>query len=361
MNKRIILHLSLIPGVGPGAIERILSGCLDNDLVNLYKMSAQAVGQRFKLSERMATIIAQGLQDQQLLQEELKLLEKHQVAWVTVGDETYPELLKHIHLPPAVLYYRGSMPKNDKSIACVGSRQADRYGQMAINRLIPGLVEQGWHVVSGGALGIDTMAHQAVVRAGGRTTAVIGSGLLRLYPATNKKLFDEIIALGGAVISPFPLLTAAAPGNFPARNRIIAGMSSCCLVVQAAARSGASITASCALNEGRTVYAVPGPIDNPLSVGCHRLLAQGATLVSDIQDIEPILGEKVSFKAVQPGAASGQETGYDRLVRACREPRVFDDLMQEFDMSIESLNEYLFMLQLEGRLIQNSVGMWQAA
>ena len=156
---------------------------------------------------------------------------------------------------------------------------------MRVTSFIPELVHNGCSIVSGGALGIDGLAHRATLEAQGVTVAVLGSGLLKPYPAAHKTLFKKIIECRGALVSCFPLLTEPKPALFPARNRIIAGLSRGCLVVQAGIPSGALITAQYAVDEGREVFAVPGSLDNPLSVGCHRLISQGATLVTSASDI----------------------------------------------------------------------------
>jgi Predicted Rossmann fold nucleotide-binding protein involved in DNA uptake len=147
------------------------------------------------------------------------------------------------------------------------------------------MVENGWVIVSGGAIGADSMAHAKTVACGGRTMAIIGSGLLNPYPSSNEKLFNDILASGGLILSPFGMQTVARPGNFPARNRVIAGLSLGCVVVQAAKKSGASITAQLALDNGREVFAVPGLFHDELSIGCHALIQQGAKIISDAYDI----------------------------------------------------------------------------
>ena len=150
------------------------------------------------------------------------------------------------------------MPQeHDACIAVVGSRSGTAYGKRAIQALIPPLVAQQWHIVSGGAMGIDAFAHQATLQAGGTTIAVLGSGLLQWYPAEHRRLFTEILEKNGTLLSAFPMNMEPLQGNFPARNRIIAGLSRACVVVQAAQKSGASITAKFALEQGREVFAVP--------------------------------------------------------------------------------------------------------
>jgi DNA processing protein len=262
----------------------------------------------------------------------------------------------------------------ERVLAIVGSRKATRYAQMAIERIVPDLVEHNVCVVSGGALGADSMAHACTLEAGGKTVAILGSGLLELYPSTNIKLFESIVAEGGAIVSSFPLTTTAHPGNFPARNRVIAGLSHACLVVQAAARSGALITAQYALDQGKEVLAVPGMINDPLSDGCHALLRDGAFIATSAQDVLAVFGEMknlVTIGSLIPSETQGKQLSViecssqesslrGRIIRACTQPRALDDLVSEVGVGAEEVMQELFDLQLSGKLQQNFAGLWQA-
>jgi DNA processing protein len=210
------------------------------------------------------------------------------------------------------------------------------------------------------------MAHKAALKAGGKTIAVLGSGLLRPYPASNIRLFDEIVAQGGSVISAFNLCMEPLPGNFPARNRIIAGLADGCLVVQAAAKSGAAITAQFALEQGKEVFAIPGPITDPLSAGCHQLIGQGAKLIQCVEDIacelainvsthgtEQIIDTQLSLDCSEP------QTVADRILLACRNPQDFDSLLQRLNIDNLQLQQELLELELVGKVTQNHAGFWQ--
>jgi len=209
--------------------------------------------------------------------------EKQGIDVCIIGDENYPEILRHIYNPPALLFYRGTLRATVSRIAIVGSRRFSAYGRSAAEKLGSELAERGITVVSGAARGIDTAAHQGALRTG-RTVAVLGCGVDVAYPAENRHLLAAI-AEAGAVISEYAPGTAPLPGFFPARNRIISGLARGTVVVEAAARSGSLITAELALNEGRDVFAVPGSIYSPQSAGCHHLIQQGAKLVSGVGDI----------------------------------------------------------------------------
>ncbi|MBP7830039.1 MAG: DNA-processing protein DprA [Kiritimatiellae bacterium] len=204
---------------------------------------------------------------------------------VTPADAEYPEPLSKIYDPPLALYIRGTLEKTDRhAIAMVGTRHATHYGLSVADKLAYQLGKVGFTVVSGLARGIDTAAHRGALKAGGRTIAVIGSALDRLYPPENEKLAEEIVQ-HGAVISEYTLGREPDRTTFPYRNRVISGLSMGVVVVEAGATSGALHTVDQALEQGRTVFAVPGRVDNPTSKGPHRLIKNGARLVEDVDDI----------------------------------------------------------------------------
>ncbi len=303
MNKtnKLLLQLSLIPGVGSATILKLLGsndGTMpdsSSELDSLYEYSAHYISTRYQLLPTIAKKLVDGLRNYELLEKELELIERYDITLYTLYDSCYPSLLRTIHIPPPVLYVKGTLlSEPSKRLALVGSRKADAYAERSISLLVPALIHSGWQIVSGGALGADSMAHSATVKAGGITHVVLGSGLLHPYPAQNKELFRTIVQSGGSLISSFSLNTPPARGNFPVRNRIISGLSQGCVVVQAGKKSGALITGQCALEQGRHVFAIPGLIDNDLSVGCHALIQQGAKLVCSAQDIVEEFGQDLT-------------------------------------------------------------------
>lgn len=217
-------------------------------------------------------------------EKELLAAEKAGISVLTVLDEGYPELLKRIYDPPLVLYVRGEL-KPMPAAAIVGTRKATPYGLRTAARLAGELAEAGVAVASGLARGIDTAAHKAAVEAGGVTWAALGTGLNEVYPWENKKLAEKIVEAGGALISEFPLDKGPLPANFPRRNRIISGLSLATVVVEGGFESGALITARFALDQGREVLAVPGPLDSPMSRGPNYFLKSGASLAENAADI----------------------------------------------------------------------------
>jgi len=379
-NNRVLLHLSLIDGAGPSTVLKLLkhlylkkypellhAGWMELierqnelDLELLYNYSAADFIRYSGLSDRLALVLAQGLNDKDILNKELELASKHDIKILSFLEADYPEILKQIHNPPTVLYYQGSLfQPMAKRIGIVGSRMASTYAHDVLANLIPGLVAQGWHIVSGGAQGADTIAHEATLTVGGRTIAVLGSGLLQPYPNSNKNLFKRIVETGGTMVSPFPLMMFPDKPNFPARNRIISGLSLGCVVIQAAEKSGALITAHCALEQGRQVFAVPGPIDDDLSAGCHNLIKEGAKLVNNVNDILEEFGEKSLTERIQPACKFDEPIETDPLLACLAKPATLDELLAQTGFDIADVQNRLFSLQLDGKVRQNFAGTWE--
>lgn len=368
----VVLHLSLIDGIGSEAIKKIISR-EHSDNSYLYQMRENDFI-AFGLGQKQASVIVEGLKDTHLLDEELDLIDRYNIKYITLDKDYYPFLLKHICGPPPVLYYKGADFFNfDKNIAVIGSRKANGYAAQIIHSWVSSLVKTDWVIVSGGAIGADTMAHQAALDAHGRTVAVLGSGLLSPYPRSNIKMFDNIVDQGGAVVSSFPLRTLPRPGNFPARNRIISGLSKACLVVQAAKKSGATITAEYALEQGRMVFAVPGSIFDPLHEGCHAMIKEGATLIGSVDELMTELGEGSSEGHDNNDQMYQQEIGSllesssveaesldQKIIRCCRNNIMStDDLLHQIDIPLDELYDHLFNLQLAGKIEQDAVGLWR--
>ncbi|MCU0642936.1 MAG: DNA-processing protein DprA, partial [bacterium] len=200
-------------------------------------------------------------------------------------DEKYPENLKRIYDPPAFLFVKGTLVKQDKyAISIVGTRLPSSYGKVVAEKIAKELAQKGLVIVSGLARGIDTISHWAAVQSGGRTIAVMGSGLDHIYPGENKKLAEKIIEQG-ALISEFPMGTKPDAVNFPRRNRIISGMALGTIVVEAGLKSGALLTANYALEQNREIFAVPGNINSPKSLGTNQIIKDGAKLISSANDV----------------------------------------------------------------------------
>ncbi len=279
--------LNMIPGMGPIRMKRLVEAFGDPAAVVAANRSqlCRVSGVGEDLAGRICA-----WRDEIDLDEELRLAEKHGVTIHDWSSDVYPELLREIHDPPIVLYTKGTLVEKDRrSIGVVGARQPSQYGTEMARRLGYQLAYAGIPVVSGLARGIDTQAHQGALAARGRTVAVIGAGLLEIYPPENRGLAEKI-AETGAVVSEFPLRRKPDRQTFPMRNRIVSGWSFGVLVVEATLRSGAMITASQAGEQGRALFAVPGPVDRPHSMGCNRLIQQGAKLVMEVGDVLDELG-----------------------------------------------------------------------
>ena len=253
---------------------------------------------------------------------------------------------------------KGSAPLlNGKSLAIVGSRNPTPQGEANASAFAAELAAAGLSIVSGLALGIDAAAHRGAMKAGGHTIAVIGTGADRIYPARNRELAHAICE-HGAILSEFPLGTPPLPGNFPRRNRLIAGLSRGCLVVEAAARSGSLITARLAADFGREVFAIPGSIHSPLSKGCHQLIRQGAKLVESAQDVLEELGWASATASALPAASAAQ--GTDALLMALgHDPCTIDVLAARAGLTPDALLAMLLQLELEGHVASLPGGRYQ--
>src|SRR5208282_767661 len=243
------------------------------------------------------------------------------------SDENYPESLRQIYDPPLVLYVKGALTAKDKSaVAMVGSRMTTHYGVETARRLAYQLAYIGVTVVSGGARGIDTAAHQGALHSKGRTIAVLGTGINLIFPAENAELFERIAAQG-ALITQFPFNRKADKQSFPIRNRLVAGMTLGTVVVEANLTSGALITAKMAADNGRQVFAVPGRIDSPRSKGCHELIKNGAKLCEGAEDI--LCEFEYLFPANNRPSALKEGDAMPAFTLSTSEQAVYDTLSQD--------------------------------
>lgn len=280
---------------------------------------------------------------------EIEKLDALGVTLLSLQDPDYPPLLAAIYDPPPFLYVKGDpQTANPYPVAVVGSRRASHYGKTVAERLSRELAEQGVTIVSGFARGIDTIAHQAALAAGGRTIAVLGCGIDQIYPPEHRSLSEEVVEQG-LILSEFPLGTPPDGRNFPQRNRIISGLSLGCLVVEATLESGSLITARCALDQGREVFAIPGSILSETTAGTHQLIRSGAKLVERVEDIlEEILPQvrRVSRESAFAPVLEGEEKKlYDLLGF---EPKHIDQLIHESTLSIAVVSGLLLALELRG-------------
>ncbi len=301
---------------------------------------------------------------------DLALIEEKKISQInakiiTILDEDYPLRLKTIYLAPPVLFVKGNTRLNQQwGLAVVGARKGSKYGLSSLQQILPEIISTNCMIVSGGAIGIDTMAHEITLSQNGICVVIFGCGLDYCYPESNKKLFEKIVEKNGSLISIFPLGTAPEKKNFPIRNRVIAGLSEGTLVVQAAKKSGSLITAQIALNENREVFAIPGPIDCELSQGCNLLIKQGATLTQAAQDILDHFSLRTDLiiqNSTKSSVCYYQEEKQENSpwIKKLQSPKSSEELALELGMHEEELIEKLFELSFEGKIVQNFNGSWQ--
>jgi len=318
------------------------------------------------ISKETASAIA-NFKNWEKVKAELELIKKYHFNIVTYQDDLYPPQLLNVYDRPPYIYVAGKLMKEDVNIAIVGSRAASTYGKYTTERMSRELALRGVTVVSGMARGIDSAAHRGALTAQGRTIAILGSGLDIIYPPENKKLFTDIIQYG-AVVSEFPLGTPPRSSNFPARNRIISGISYGVVIVEAGEKSGSLITARLALEQGREVFAVPGSIDSTGSRGTNKLIKQGAKLIENTDDIlEEILPQiERTTSEETPYISPGEEVSAKRceslndieqqIVDLISQKRIhIDDLISSTGLASGNILSAVTTMELKG-IIQQHAG-----
>ena len=270
-------------------------------------------------------------------------------------DSAYPELLKHIPDPPLVLFCLGDLAVlEQRSVALVGARKSTESGRAIARSLAAGLVARGCTVVSGLAVGIDAAAHRGTLTApGGKTVAVLGSGFGHLYPEQNRGLAKAILSAGGLLMSEYPPGMTPRPYQFPERNRLISGVSEVTVLVEASVKSGSLITARLALEQGRDLCAVPGPPRSPLSAGCHRMIRQGAALVTCVEEIAEEMGlpeptPTPGERAIADLSSPLDEASVQILDAIAAKPRQLDEIAVLIDRDPQRVSQCLMQLQLSG-------------
>ncbi len=280
-------------------------------------------------------------------------LQARGIRVITWDDETYPRYLKEVDQPPPVLYLLGDfVPDDDWAVAVVGTRRVTAYGRQVAEEVAGALARSGVTVVSGLARGIDAVAHQAALNAGGRTLAVLGSGVDRIYPPEHRKLAERI-ASQGALVSDYPPGTPPDASNFPPRNRIISGLSRAVVVVEAGLDSGALITASFAAEQGREVFAVPGNINAPQSQGANRLIRDGAHPLLSPQDVLEQLNLSMATEQRAARTVLPADPGEARLLQVLgSQPLHVDEIRSQTGLPIEKVTSTLALMELKGMVRQ---------
>jgi len=359
VSLRDILQTLAVPGLGKVGARRLLE---EFGSVTGARKAATALlgGLGIKADAIRALHAGKAYFD---ADEEIAKASARGAAIIPVNDERYPLPLRHLHDAPLALYVKGELRRSDLlAVAVVGARRASVYGCMQAGRLAGDLARAGFTIVSGFARGIDSAAHDAALKAGGRTLAALGNGLAGIYPRENEALAEQVIK-HGALISELPMDTAPTAANFPPRNRIIAALSLGVLVVEASQRSGALITARLAGELGKEVFAVPGDINRPQTRGVHRLIREGAKLVASIDDILEELGPLALPVQVSEDTAPAQDPRvfalnvrerkiYDLLNTT---PKDIDQITREAGMAPGNVASTLTVLEIK-RLVRRHPG-----
>jgi DNA processing protein len=353
-----LVAMHQIAGVGWHTLDRLLTAGWDpsSDQVDSYLTLLEGKVASKKVKEHICQKWGA-----ELVSRTLEELSRRNIAAVTVWDPDYPDSLKQLPQPPWVLYVKGDRNLLKSSgLGVVGARKPTNYGKIAARRLAKDVAAQGWTVVSGLAAGIDGEAHRAALGVDGKTIAVLGSGVDVVYPKHHRALYEEICRRG-AVVSEASPGTQPHPGLFPQRNRLISGLTHGTLVVEAAERSGSLITADCAMEQGREVFAVPGPITSELSRGTNRLIQQGAKCVTCVEDI----WEEFSFFTPAPAPSTSAEHSRqtepmkslceeERRIYAYikEEPRSLEEIASHVEYPLQEMHRYLVQLQMKGLIRQ---------
>jgi DNA processing protein len=344
-HTRYYLGFNLVPGMGPNRLARLVGSC--GSLEAAWHADAFALAAAGIEPRAAAALLA--VRERLDLDAELQRVDRAGATLIAIDDPGYPRLLRGIPNAPPLIYVRGSLCAADEwGVAVVGTRTPTSYGREATHRLASDLAHSGATVISGLALGIDTVAHSAALEAGGRTIAVLGSGVDQAYPTRNRALAERIVEQG-ALVSDLPLGTPPTAANFPPRNRLISGLSRGTLVVEAGERSGALITVEFALEQGREVLAVPGSIFSRQSAGTLRLLRDGAALVASVEDIHSAL--EMTALSVQREARAElpadpiEATVYNLL---SYEPMHLDELGRAAGLPAPAVAAAVTVLELKG-------------
>lgn len=351
-NLPYLLALHSVDGLGPIRLKKVLEHFEDPELAwNADPKELRAIGIPQNVLENLK-LKKQTLDPQNYFEK----VQKSGIKVLTIFDEEYPKRLKEIYDPPLVIYYKGEiLPQDYKAIAVVGTRKITGYGELVTRKLTQGLSDAGFTIVSGLARGVDTVAHKQALDSGARTIAVLAGGINHIFPPQNTALAQKI-SENGAYLSEYPLDYPHLSGNFPSRNRIISGLSAAVLVTEAAEDSGSLITARLALDQGREVFAVPGPITSSLSQGPASLIKEGAKLVTNSNDILEELGiEKYSMPNIKLQISNLSQTENQILQSLENEQKHIDEISRNLKLKSSEVSAALIKMEILG-MVKNLGG-----
>jgi DNA processing protein len=344
------IGFNIVSGIGPARFKALLDHF--GDLGSAWEASSAELGAAGLDRRSIENFLA--ARERLSLDEEMARVEREGARVITWQDTEYPPRLRHIHNSPPVLYVKGEiLPQDEWAVAVVGTRAPRAYGRQMVQEIAAGLARSGITVVSGLARGIDSLAHRAALRVGGRTLAILGCGIDIVYPYEHRGL-AESITQKGALLTEYPLGTQPEGGNFPPRNRIISGLTLGTLVVEAGKRSGALITADYALEQGREVFALPGNVNSPKSVGTNRLIQEGAAkLIASVEDILEELNLTLveHHEAVRTTVPENEQEAHV-LQYVSTEPIHVDEIGQRTGLPIAEVTSILAVMELKGMVRQ---------
>ncbi len=359
-NDRLdYLRLALVPGVGPRTLASLLE--FFGSPGEVLRATLSRLGEVERVGPKIAMAIRDASHNEFALQV-VKKCDEQKVTILLPGDPDFPRLLQELADPPPVLFMRGSLTRTDQlAVAIVGTRHPTLYGRQVAETISRGLAKAGFTIVSGLARGIDAVAHRAAMDAGGRTIALLGSCVTDIYPPEHVSLAEDVIQ-HGAILSETDPFAKPKAGVFPQRNRLISGLSLGVIVVEAAERSGALITAQHAGEQGRDIFAIPGPVNSRVSRGCNRLIRDGAILVQDAQDVIEHLGPLVEAADVADDRVihhpaelqlNDQETAVLQAIQTV--PTDLDAIVQQSQLPVSRVLSTISVLEIRG-MIRRSGG-----
>ena len=343
-RAEVWVALDLVPGIGHSRVVRLLE--IFGGPEALLSAPKEAVRETGVLTSAQVNSLSRG-PDPEGVKKAVAAMKATGAHAVGITDPGFPGLLRETGDPPFVLYLRGSLEEIEPAVAIVGTRSPSRYGRETAMSMARSLSAAGITVVSGLARGIDTAAHTGALEGGTNTVAVLGTGIDVAYPPENAALADRI-SQRGAVVTEYPPGTPPDPGNFPRRNRIISGLSAGVVVVEAAMKSGALITARFAGEQGRTLMAVPGMVTNVRSLGPHHLIRQGAVLVRNADDVVMEIAPQVKSALCDDGREGREPDGILDLIEGG--PLSIEDIARELDLDIIETTKRVSMLELTGKV-----------
>ncbi len=363
-SKEFLVALYCLDGVGVKHFWQIINSLTKAEVSeNDFWVNKGQIWQKISLNKKIEESIYKFNKEHNSYSFFEQIISKY-IRVVLATESEYPSLLKQLDFHPPLIFIKGATLKLAPALAVIGSRKITPYGKQVIDYLVPGLAER-WTIVSGFMYGVDVYAQQVALKTSGYTVGILGFGFDYMYPAHQKKLMAEFLASGASFISPFAPHVAPKPGNFPARNRVVAGITAGLCVIEAAKESGSLLTASYAADLGRDVWAVPGSIFSPFSAGVQALLNQGASLVREASDINSVLGEVLGSRPTTSSPDLASKLSLQNFILNSQEQLILDllqaqaastdELLSKTQLTLTELQLSLFNLQLKNLVEEQGI------